>query len=249
MVYREPVAVVPIAAFTIDTPTGIVPLAVQFTLIRSTRNVRLTYAWDFNNDGVVDSTAKNPVYTFSQCLGDYTVNLTVTNAAGSNTQVMTNFVTVNPVPVAPVANFTATPRTGVAPLTVSFTDTSTGSITSWAWEYQNATVGWTQFSTSPNPSQSFPAGIYDIRLNVTGPVGSNNKTESGYITVTAPVAPVADFTNTTPREGTSPLIVTFNDLSTGSITSRSWEYRECYCWLDSVFDNNESFPIFPDRNL
>ncbi|MCO4272850.1 hypothetical protein NG701_00095, partial [Pseudarthrobacter sp. HLT3-5] len=36
-------------------------------------------------------------------------------------------------PPAPVAAFTATPTTGTAPLNVSFTDTSTGTPTSWAW--------------------------------------------------------------------------------------------------------------------
>jgi PKD repeat protein len=218
------VPIVPVAAFTSNIQSGTPPLTVQFTDL-STTNVRLTYAWDFNNDGTIDSTAKNPSNVFTT-VGNYTVSLTVTNSAGSDTQVSTNFITVNPVPVAPVANFTATPRTGVSPLAVSFTDTSTGTVTSWRWEYQNATVGWTQFSTSTNPSTSFPTGIYDIRLTVSGVAGASNRTETGYITVSpAPVAPVADFTNMTPRQGTSPLTVTFNDQSTGSITSRLWEYQ------------------------
>ncbi|MEW1939569.1 PKD domain-containing protein, partial [Pseudarthrobacter sp. NPDC080037] len=36
---------------------------------------------------------------------------------------------------APVASFTASPTSGTAPLNVSFTDTSTGSPTSWAWDF------------------------------------------------------------------------------------------------------------------
>ena len=53
----------------------------------------------------------------------YTVKLTVTGPGGSDTEVKTNYVTVNAAPVAPVAAFTnTTPRTGTAPLTVTFTD-------------------------------------------------------------------------------------------------------------------------------
>ena len=35
----------------------------------------------------------------------------------------------------PAATFSATPAAGTAPLSVSFTDTSTGSPTSWAWDF------------------------------------------------------------------------------------------------------------------
>ena len=35
---------------------------------------------------------------------------------------------------APVANFTANVTSGTAPLTVQFTDASTGTISSYAWE-------------------------------------------------------------------------------------------------------------------
>src|SRR5208283_5071609 len=44
-------------------------------------------------------------------------------------------VTVNSVPPAPVASFTAVPTSGNAPLTVLFSDTSTGSPTSWSWTF------------------------------------------------------------------------------------------------------------------
>jgi len=51
---------------------------------------------------------------------------------------------------APVANFTATPTSGIAPLPVSFTDTSTGSPTGWAWFFgdENYTQAWTQMNAS-----------------------------------------------------------------------------------------------------
>ena len=59
---------------------------------------------------------------------------------------------------APVAAFTSTPAFGTVPLTVNFTDTSTGSPTGWAWFFgdetytqpwteQNASSGWSKEDT------------------------------------------------------------------------------------------------------
>jgi len=53
----------------------------------------LSYAWDFDNNGVTDSTVQNPTYTYSAA-GTYTANLTVTNTAGSNS--VTHIITVSP---------------------------------------------------------------------------------------------------------------------------------------------------------
>jgi len=93
-------------------------------------------------------------------------------------------------PGAPVANFTASPLSGPALLTVTFTDTSTGAPDTWQWEISFAGVGsWTEFSTEQNPgSLDLSEGSYDVRLTVTNPGGSNAKTRSAYITV-SPAGP------------------------------------------------------------
>ncbi|MFO1204710.1 MAG: LamG-like jellyroll fold domain-containing protein [Burkholderiales bacterium] len=83
---------------------------------------------------------------------------------------------------APVANFTATPTTGTAPVTVSFTDTSTGSVTGRSWNFGNGNT-----STSTNPSTTYAsAGTYTVSLTVTGSGGSNTATKTGYIVVATP---------------------------------------------------------------
>jgi hypothetical protein len=85
-------------------------------------------------------------------------------------------------PTAPVANFTATPTSGSAPLTVSFTETSTGQITTRTWAFgDNGT------SSATNPSHTYQnPGTYTVGLAVSGPAGSDTEIKLNYITVTPP---------------------------------------------------------------
>jgi len=75
-------AIAPVAAFTYAPTSDTTPLAVRFTDV-STGTPPLTWAWDFNHDGVTDSTEQSPVYTYATA-GRYSVKLTVTNTAGSS---------------------------------------------------------------------------------------------------------------------------------------------------------------------
>jgi len=94
-----------VAAFTANVTSGTVPLTVQFTG-QSTGIAPLTYEWDFDNDGTVDSTEKSPVHTYNTA-GTYTVKLTVTDAVGSDDdEVKIDYITVTPPSTAPVAAFT-----------------------------------------------------------------------------------------------------------------------------------------------
>ncbi len=86
-------------------------------------------------------------------------------------------------PSAPVANFTGTPTSGTASLSVAFTDSSTNTPTSWLWE-KNSGSGWVNFAgtpTSQNPTESFAAGAWDVRLTATNATGSDTKTRLAYI--------------------------------------------------------------------
>jgi large repetitive protein len=91
----------PYAAFSADPISGSAPLTVQFT-DKSVVISPLTYAWDFDNDGVIDSTDPSPSYTYNAD-GTYTAKLTVTNAAGSDdaTQTITVNTSTTPAPEFP----------------------------------------------------------------------------------------------------------------------------------------------------
>lgn len=70
----------------------------------------------------------------------------------------------------PEASFSASPTSGEAPLTVSFSDTSTGDITSWSWDFGDGGS-----STLQNPTHIYDsAGTYTAELTVTGPGGSDS---------------------------------------------------------------------------
>ncbi len=77
----------PVALFTSDVTTGAAPLSVQFT--DQSTHVPASWYWDFG-DGT-NSTDQNPAHTYAS--GIYTVNLTVTNAAGTSTNVSEKYIT------------------------------------------------------------------------------------------------------------------------------------------------------------
>lgn len=73
------------------------PLTVAFTDL--TAGGPLTnWAWDFDADGVVDSTQQHPTNTYPA--GNYSVQLTVGNALGSSTETKSDYVYVETLPDA-----------------------------------------------------------------------------------------------------------------------------------------------------
>jgi PKD repeat protein len=213
----------PVAAFSGSPLSGTAPLTVAFDSGASTGTIT-GYAWDFNYDGITDSTAANPSYTYTAA-GTYTVKLTVTGPGGTDDEIKSGYITVTALQ-PPVAAFTGVPTSGYVPLAVQFTDQSANSPTSWKWEYKKGSGSWTQFSTAQSPSYTFTAtGTYSIRLTATNAAGSNTLAKTSYITVSTPPAPVAAFT-ATPTSGLPPLAVQFTDQSTNSPASWKWEYQK-----------------------
>ncbi len=84
-------------------------------------------------------------------------------------------------PVKPTASFTGAPTTGIAPLTVQFTDSSTGAPDTWAWDFQN---DGTTDSASQNPQFTYTSpGTYSVKLTVANSAGNSSLTRTNYITV------------------------------------------------------------------
>jgi len=163
----------PIAAFSAFPTSGSKPLVVTFT-DKSTNNPT-SWKWTFG-DGTT-STTHNPVHTYIKT-GSHTVTLTATNSAGSSTVTKSSYIKVTD-RVKPVAAFSASPTSGTKPLKVQFTDKSTGSPTSWKWDFGDGTT-----STTHNPLHTYiKKGKLTVSLTVKNAAGSNTKTISNYITV------------------------------------------------------------------
>jgi len=213
------------------TPTfGPVPLKVVFTdTSLGAGDTPREWKYKLHSDSVwtpfvldVDSS-----YIFSKT-GSYDINLTIPGV------VLTDFETKERyINITPLADFSATPLEGKPPVTVQFTDLSTGEgITSRVWQYKNNTDSdseWKTFGVDKNPAFTFTDnGTFDIKLTAMGSGGFENDFDDEikykYISVHTP--PVAEFEAITPTSGPGPLTVTFKDRSTGEdITSREWYYR------------------------
>jgi PKD repeat protein len=178
IIYTDPPASTPTAAFTEDVTSGDAPLTVTFTDTSTGNGETITaWAWDFG-DGAT-STSQNPSHTYD-APGTPTVALTVTSAGGSDTITKTDLITVNA--VAPTTDFTASPLMGALPLSVVFTDASNDhgtAITAWAWDF-----GDTNADTTQNPQHTYAdSGAYTVSLTTTNAIGNDTETKTTYINV------------------------------------------------------------------
>ncbi|MCR9245877.1 MAG: PKD domain-containing protein [bacterium] len=225
--------------FSVDVAAGGAPHAVTFSDLSSTRHPGgvTSWAWDFDNDGTVDSTVQNPqhVYTVG---GSYDVALTVTDAVCTQTAVKSAFIASQ---CTTVAGFAINSPVGPLPHAVTFTDQSTtthpNGITSWAWDFENdGTID----STAQNPQHTYLVpGTYDVRLTVTDGFCPPTTLLRNAL-VTAECTTVADFT-ADDVSGPPPHTVTFTDQSTtshpGGITSWAWDFDG-----DGTTDSTQQFP-------
>ncbi|WP_410509621.1 lectin like domain-containing protein [Methanosarcina hadiensis] len=163
----------PAANFCSNVTEGYVPLSVQFIDLSENSTER---NWDFENDGIIDSTEANPVYAYL-FPGIYTVNLTAVNENGTDS--MLAAITVLEQPVLPVANFTCNVTRGYAPLSVQFTDTSENAAER-VWNFGDCTC-----STDATVVHTYKkAGKYTVSLKVSNVNGTDRETRCEYITVT-----------------------------------------------------------------
>jgi len=165
-------SVPPIAVATASPSSGDAPLAAQFSSAQSsdTDGLIVAYAWDFG-DGTT-SAAANPAHTFN-AVGNYNVILVVTDDDGlmDATTIAVSALLPN---TAPIANATATPNSGYAPLVVTLDGAgsfdSDGSIVSYQWNFGDGSTGSgaTVSHTYQNP------GSYTATLTVTDNRGATS---------------------------------------------------------------------------
>jgi len=212
------------AYFTGIPLSGTAPLTVRFT-DRSIGEV-VSWAWDFNNDGSIDTTDQNPEFIYTEP-GIYSVKLVINE--GERETIRHEYITVID---GFWADFIAEPLSGGAPLIVQFTDTSTYTAESWEWDFNNdGSID----STEQNPVFTYnEPGIYTVMLVLN--FGEYICLKEEYITV---LAPNVAYFEADPLYGDSPLTVQFTDLSTYEATTWVWDFTG-----DGEIDSTEQNPIF-----
>jgi len=180
-----------------------------------------SYLWDFG-DGQ-NATGPTPNHTYLQ-EGTYQVTLTVTD---DNNLTNTANTTATIQDTTSIASFTATPTSGTAPLSVSFTDTSTNNyeIRTWDW-----TFGDGQTATGSTATHTYLIeGQYTVNLTITETDG-NQDTHSVIIDVfeeTENQPPVADAGGPySENEGTEVNFDGSASYDDGNITSYFWDFGD-----------------------
>jgi PGF-pre-PGF domain-containing protein len=143
-----------------------------------------------------------------------------------------------------VADFSTNVTSGTAPLTVLFAATSKDGATSkveeptsWYWNFGDGTSS----KDSVAVHTFTKPGDYTISLTVGNVIGNNTTIRPGYIVVTDPNTPVANFSSNV-TEGYAPLTVQFNDLSQRA-TSRVWDFNG-----DGQTDSSDINPAYVYTN-
>jgi beta propeller repeat protein len=153
----------PAAGFTADPLTGPAPLDVQFTDASTGSPAR--WSWDFG-DGTT-SGDQSPLHAYAT-EGDFTVTLTVSNDYGRDSRSEPALIHVG---TPPAASFSSSTTSGVIPLVVAFSDTSTGAPTDHAWDFENdGTVD----DNAPDPVHVYgQTGTYTVKLVASNALGSD----------------------------------------------------------------------------
>lgn len=191
----------PIIAFIAEPTDGSAPLDVQFSDMST--GGPTSWNWDFG-DGTSD-TSRSPSHTYSDA-GTYTVRLTATTRTGSLSATRENYIMVDSAVTTTatttaittaattttttatelsasnlLAAFDGSPRSGTAPLTVVFTDTTVGTPVAWLWDF-----GDIKTETSQNPVHTYKEpGTYTVTLTVNSSGAGKIVKKVDFITVSS----------------------------------------------------------------
>lgn len=175
----------PVAKFSVSSKSVFLNDDVQFT-DKSTYNPK-SWEWTFEGATPATSIAKNPTVTYT-AIGTYDVTLVVTNADGSDTKSVSNYITVAVNPLVPVANFIASDTLIAIGSRVDFTDISTNEPTSWYWSFEGGTPA---SSIAQNGGTRYNAvGTFDVTLTVKNEGGTNTKIIKDMIVVDSTISSI-----------------------------------------------------------
>lgn len=202
---------VPVPKFEAYPVIGTAPLTVTFR--DTSDHIPTNWHWTFGDGS--RGTGQTVMHTYTEP-GTYSITLAIDNPAGRFTKTFSNYITVT---TPPAAHFSVDRTGGELPLTVRFTDQSTGGITSWHWDFGDGTT-----SSLQNPQHTYTKkGDYTVTLKAENRYGAATTQKHNLITTDR--HPVVDFSADRQRGG-APLTVSFTDLSGGSPNQWRWDFGD-----------------------
>ncbi|MCF7830851.1 PKD domain-containing protein [Candidatus Gracilibacteria bacterium] len=200
---------------------GKVPFEVEFDASSSKINNAIEWQWDFNNDGIVDSSTQKVTYTFREA-GDYEVKLTIVSADekeyGAKQKVSVERAGVN-------AKVIAEPIAGVVPLIVSFdasgSSADKGEIVDFSWEFpdQEGSVNY-----GAKLSYEFRrVGTFPVKLRI---LTSNQESDEETVYVTVRAHPLKASFEAFPSPGNGMNFQFDPRSSTGTVVDYFWNFGD-----------------------
>ncbi len=205
----------PTPAFTTSSTNECTNTDITFTNTTDETNHPgvLSYKWDFDNDGVIDSTDPSPTFAY-ETPGTKTVVL-IDSIPGCSVSVQfDDLITIN---AGPTSAFTATDFSICEEDMVTFTDESTNSPTSWSWIFGN---GFTSSLENPPAQLYSDAGNFEVVLATQDAQGCRDTLRQE---IAVAPTPAVDFDFDVPC--TNPSGIQFSDLTTvtgADIVQRRW---------------------------
>lgn len=213
----------PTAIFAAVPTDGFAPLEVTFTDTSYGTGIT-SREWDFGDGTTLTTTNVTVQHTYSTA-GTNTVSLTVTGSEGSDTRVQTDLIKVGQ-SSAPSAGFSADPVTGEAPVIITFTDTSTGTITNRFWDFGDGT---TLNTTETNVTHTYVfGGMYTVQLIAEGPSGSSTNTMTDLLDISAGEVVEAININIAAYDTNTALMATTSLAGAPGVRSAFWNNMRSY---------------------
>ena len=131
--------------------------------------------WDWDFGDTTRSAEQNPVHTYSDA-GSFSVTLTVRNPVQRDAVTKGDLISAG---TSPVPEFSVNLTSGLAPLTISFTDSSSGLPSQWHWDFGDGTS-----SDEQNQIHLYAVpGVYDVSLTASNTFGNASLVKQDFISV------------------------------------------------------------------
>lgn len=231
------VSAAPAADFSAVPISGPAPLEVQFN--NESNFIATSFTWDFGDGNLGSGPA--PLHAYEEP-GSYTVTLTAFETSiGARVETKIDYITAD-VPV-PAAAFSAVPVTGFEPLTVQFTNESTGFPDTFLWDFGDG-----QFSTEENPEHTYGiSGTFTVTLTVFNVAGQSVSAPLNVEVLPVPDL-VADFTTGSIAIDPNGLLMEFFDQSKEAL-AYAWDFGDP--GSGALNESNDQNPthVFPGPGL